>query len=93
MKDTRLKLNLECDCGCQSELVITEFDKEAGLFTVGNKVSGWFSSQQGILWNINHRLKFIWFVLRGKEFYLHDIVVEREDLVKFLKDSLKELDK
>lgn len=91
MKD--VKLNLECNCGCQSELVITEFDEESGLYTVGNKIGGWSASQQGILWTIKHRLKFIWFVLRGKEFYLYDIVVEKEDLVEFLNNSLKELDK
>lgn len=92
MKDTRLKLNLECDCGCQAELVIAELDEEAELYTVGNKIGGWYASQQGILWTIKHRLKFIWFILMGKEYFLYDIVVPKRDLVEFLNNSLKELD-
>ena len=90
MKD--IKLKLECDCGCLSELVITKFDEDNEVYTIGNKISGYNSAQEGFWWIIKHRLKFIWFILSGKEYFLYDIIVQKRDLVQFLKDALVEIE-
>jgi len=73
---------IPCDCGCN----IMEFDyfDEEEMF-ISNYVSTFYEKQDQIFGNILRRIKFIWFILRGKEFHLYEVVIRKEQLQEFKK--------
>jgi hypothetical protein len=74
------EFNLECECGCETIRFIDYEDEDLGIEFM---VSSFYAKQEGIFWIIWHRLKAAWFMLSGKEFLLHDIILNKQELTNF----------
>jgi hypothetical protein len=85
---------VECSCGC-SIITIAESDVFGdGQNTIfishyGNS----FGDKQTGLWDIiKRRFKLVWCGLTGKEYFLWEIVLDKESQVKDFKDAVAALD-
>jgi len=79
--DTEKRFFVPCDCYCNI-IAIDFIDEKDGCLYVSNYVSS-FYEKQGILSNLANRIKLLWFILRGKEFSLYDVVIDKEMLQDF----------
>jgi hypothetical protein len=78
---------IECDCagGC-SILKFADLDEdnesEDSLFGIEHYATSFGYKQVGIFDTIWHRIRFAWYILRGKEFFLYDVVLDYKNLLK-----------
>lgn len=78
-------INTICECGCGNGfLVRINVEDEERYVTISTTSSGFMSKQGGICESIKNRIKSAWFMLRGKEYYLHDVVITKKEWSKFL---------
>lgn len=77
------KVIVECECGCS----ILKFVKdEDGYIYIENYSSLFYERQESAFLILKKKLKFIWFILIGKEFSLYDLVITgKEDIDNFKK--------
>lgn len=73
---------IQCNCGCHNGLIFTWEDDVESLW-INVVESKWYSEQQGVLKRIKEKLRRLWFVLRGKEYSLFEMVVEDNKLEEF----------
>ena len=81
-------LIISCQCGCENAIhfrVDKEvFDKheEYAIMTYWN--GNWYRDQDDrVLRVIGRKLKKIWAIIRNKDYYYSDILMNREDFEKF----------
>lgn len=87
-KMTKLLL-VNCNCGCDEAIQLKklkEYDDEYYLSLITSKFS---AKQCGIFRTIGHRINLAWKMLRGKEYLLTEVVLNKEEF-EHLKDILKE---
>lgn len=81
-KDNK-ELIVSCSCGCDEGVRIKiEQDDEYYAyqsFTNGN----FFKEQHGIYGVLKEKIKKIWAIIRNKDFYYSDIVMNKEDFQEF----------
>ena len=78
------KVNVFCSCGCGKGFrVIFRFDDEDDFVGISTVIPGFFAKQSSIFNIIRQRFKAAWFMLRGKEYCLHDIVLTKKQWVEF----------
>lgn len=80
-------INVLCSCGCSDGFSIKfrfEYDDDDLVF-ISTLTSGFYSQQCSFINRIKRRIKAAWFMLRGKEFYLHEIVLTKEQWGEFVK--------
>lgn len=80
-----------CNCGCGEGFVIKfcfEYDDDDRVY-ISTVTPGFYAHQCGFLERIKRRIKSAWFMLCGKEFYLHEIVLDREQWHEFVKSVNK----
>jgi len=73
---------ISCDCGCGSGLLwnATKFDKEDEQYFVYLTENSWYAKQTG---RIKPYFKRLWKALRGKEYYLTELVMKKSEVVEF----------
>ncbi|MGN1327079.1 MAG: hypothetical protein ACI4VQ_03270 [Clostridia bacterium] len=80
---------VECNCGTHL-IKITSFDDEPETF-FEIWVSNFYTKQKESLYlRIWHRLKLIWYAIRGKEYRLEDFVLDKNDVEELIK-ALQEI--
>lgn len=78
-------INILCTCGCGNGFQITFLLNEDEDFAyIDTLASGFYSGQRGIWKTIYNRIKAAWFMLRGKEYHLHEIVLSKEQWKEFV---------
>ena len=80
-------INISCNCGCGDGFSFTfriEDDDEIDWVYLSTFTSGFYSMQCNLLTILKRRIRAAWFMLRGKEFYLHDIVLTKEQWNDFV---------
>jgi hypothetical protein len=83
MNETHNDFELRCDCGCgKLQFTRWEDDKDFALF-IEYFYPMFYAKQQNIFSVLVERLKFVWFILRGKEYSLYDLVLTEDDLKRF----------
>ena len=79
-------INLFCSCGCGNGLqIILRLDEDDHFAYINTLASGFYTEQRSIWKTIMHRIKAAWFMLRGKEFYLHEILITKYQWNDFVK--------
>lgn len=77
-----LIVTCECDCDEGIHLHINHEDEDCygyQCFTNGN----FYRDQYGILGTLKNKLKKIWAIIRNKDYYYSDIVMNKEDFEQF----------
>lgn len=85
-------IKIKCDCGCS--ILTIAHEKEDNIVYIEHYYNSFYGKQTGILTILKERLSMIWFIIRGKEFFLYDIIIQGDDIKEFkeyLKDLLEEL--
>ena len=81
------KVNVLCDCGCHNGLhmhICADKDDVVDSVYIMTTASPFFTKQCGIFGTIKNRIKAAWFMLRGKEYMLHDLILESESWNEFV---------
>lgn len=79
------RIDAYCKCGCQSGFLITfRFEDDEDFAYITSVTSGFYAGQRGIWETIKHRVKAAWFMLCGKEYCLHDVVLSKEQWKEFV---------
>jgi hypothetical protein len=70
---------VSCLCGCG--LLKFDYDEDIGL-DLSYNIPAFYAFQE-IPWNRFKRIvKMVWYIIRGKEFYLYDILLENKERVR-----------
>ena len=75
------ELIINCDCGCDDGIHLKIEDYEDGTYAFLTYINGNFYKEQSF--SFVSKLKKIWAIIRGKDFYYSDIVMKKEDFEKF----------
>ena len=73
-------ININCSCGCGNGFLISFrflLDNDGDIL-IDTITSGFSAHQCGFIKRLARRIKAAWFMLRGKEFYLHEIALNKE---------------
>ena len=83
------ELIISCDCGCGSGLLwnATKFDEEDEQYFVYLTEHSWYAKQTG---RIRPYIKRLWNALRGKEYYLTELVMTKSEVAEYA-DFLRRL--
>ena len=69
-----------CKCGCGNGFAITFYaEYEYGHVVISTATSGFLALQNGIFKAVKRRIKAAWFMLCGREYCLHDVVLSKEE--------------
>ena len=85
MKDN---ISVFCNCGCDNGFRIRfrfEGDDDLEYVYMSTITSGFVAHQIWGLHRMIRRIRAAWFMLRGKEYLLHDIVLTKEQWNDFVK--------
>lgn len=75
-----------CQCGCGNGFLISvRCEDEDGYMTISTTTSGFMALQPGVWGTIKRRIKAAWFMLRGKEYCLHDVILDKNHWNQFTK--------
>ena len=79
-------INILCNCGCGNGLqIIFRLKEDKDFVYIDTLVSNFYAEQRGIWETIKRRIKAAWFMLSGKEYSLHDVVLSKEQWNEFVK--------
>lgn len=83
---------IRCSCGCGNGISVDfKFTKVNGCVYVETIVPGFYAYQGNFVSRLFRRIKAAWFMLIGKEYALHEIVLDKEHWTYFVK-AINELD-
>jgi hypothetical protein len=83
--------NFELWCNCRTEhLEFNWFDDDDQELLISHFIDSFYAEQNGIFNIIWTRIKNAWMMLRGKQFFAFEILINKEQLQEF-KDFVKEL--
>ena len=84
--------SIRCSCGCGHGIYVdfrfTEMDGDVYIDTV---VPGLYAYQGSLISRLFRRIKSAWFMLIGKEYTLHEVVLDKEHWTYFV-GAINELD-
>lgn len=79
MKD----IHIHCTCGCGNGFqIIFRLNEDEEFAYIDTLASGFYTKQRGI-WEIISRIKAAWFMLRGKEYCLHEVMLSKKQWDEF----------
>ena len=84
------KFVYECSCGC-AELQFDQW-KDDGMAFISYVIPAWYASGYT---GLKNALKIIWTVLRGKQYYFYEIVIDDNDTLRRFKEfvaNMQEID-
>ena len=79
-------LKIHCTCGCGNGFqIIFRFEEDEDFAYIDTLTSGFYTEQRGIWETIKRRVKAAWFMLRGKKYRFHEVVLSKEQWKEFVK--------
>lgn len=81
-------INILCNCGCGDVFTFTfmiEPDGEFDYVYLSSFTSMFYSIQHSFFKTLKRRIQAAWFMLRGKEFLLHEVILTKEQWNDFVK--------
>lgn len=82
---------VNCNCGCDEQINIRRFDdNESTEYFLSICEPVFYTKQNGIFKTIKNRFKSCWRILRGKEYLLCDLSLNKQQ-IKELENKLKEI--
>ena len=83
---------IRCSCGCGNGLFVDfKFTEVDGNVYVETVVPGFYAYQGGFILRLLRRIKAAWYMLIGKEYTLHEIVLDKEHWTYFV-GAINEMD-
>lgn len=73
MKEREVKLRLDCEC--KNEVIDFTYDLNDNLLFIDMKASLFYERQISPLIIIFNRIKHAWYMLRGQEFHMFEVVM------------------
>ncbi len=87
ISDNKKELIVTCKCGCQDtfHIRIDDEDKDAYYYAIQTYMNGnWYRDQNDrVFRTIGRKLKKIWAIIRNKDYYYSDVLMRREDFMKY----------
>lgn len=99
------KIQTECSCGCSTlkiekienftdeEIIDLNLPQEKQYdYSFQFYVSKFYSRQEGFVSTIKRRLKLLWYIIRGKDYLLEDLIFNEKqvkELIKGLENIIK----
>ena len=79
-------ISVFCNCGCSNGFLINLrfMLYDDGDVYIDTITSGFCAQQCGFIKRLARRIKAAWFMLCGKEFYLHEITLNKEQWNEFV---------
>ena len=86
-------IKVDCGCGCSSIEISQWRDREgyAEVF-ISHKIQSWTSHQSPWWYHFKDCVKIIWNVIRGKEYYFYEVVLDNKKQISDFKKAVAELD-
>lgn len=81
-------INIFCNCGCGNGFTFMfriEPDDEIDWVYISSLTFVFYSMQHNFLKTLKRRIQAAWFMLRGKEYQLHEVVLTKEQWKDFVK--------
>ena len=72
-----------CACGCGA-IHLSQFEDEDDTVYFGHYTASWYALQQPGWNDLKDRLRMIWKIIIGKRFCFYDVVLQGNELAKFL---------
>ena len=89
ISEDKKDLIVTCKCGCQDaiHLKVDDEDKDVDYYAIQTYMNGnWYRDQDDrVFRNIGRKLKKIWAIIRNKDYYYSDVVMNKEDFEQFKK--------
>ena len=80
-------VDVRCKCGCDEGFRIDfRIEGEDPFVIISTVTSGFYAKQRGPIRVTWERIKAAWFMLRGKEYCLHELVLGPEQWKEFVED-------
>lgn len=85
MNKDKTELIVTCHCGCEDSIHIRIDKEDFDYFAIATYLSGnWYRDQDDtILRVIERKLKKIWSIIRNKDYYYSDIIMNKKDFKAF----------
>lgn len=84
-------IHIPCTCGCgNGSRIVFRLKKDEEFAYIDTLASGFYTEQRGIWATIKKRIKAAWFMLSGKEYHLHDVILSKEQWNAFV-DAVNEV--
>ena len=87
ISENKKELVVTCECGCEDTFYIRVDDKykDSGSYAVQTYLNGnWYRDQEdSILWCIGRKLRKIWAIIRNRDYFYSDVVMNYEDFQKY----------
>lgn len=81
--------NVNCDCGCGNGFLVRFLFDDDCYISISTVTGGFYSHQESFWHRTKCRIKAAWFMLRGKEYYLHDIILTKDNWNEFVENVNK----
>ena len=75
------ELIISCNCGCDEGIHFKIHDYKDGDYAFLAFTNGNFYKEQGF--GLVDKLKKIWAIIRNKDYYYSDVVISKEDFIRF----------
>lgn len=86
MKD----INIRCKCGCgEAFQIIFRVDDEEDYAIISTLTAGFYMHQTDFFGRMKRRIQAAWYMLMGKEFYLHEVVLDKAQWNEFVDEINK----
>lgn len=71
-----------CKCGCRNGIVL-KADNEDNDLSLQIVSDNFYTMQNKGKMTIKEKIKRIWYIIRGKEYYYFDILIDKDELQEF----------
>ena len=86
ISEDKKNLIITCKCGCSAvHLTINHEDDEDDYAYQCFMKSNFYDEQNGMFGRLMDKLKKIWKIIRNKDYYYSDVVMNKEDFEQFKK--------
>jgi len=86
---------IDCSCGC-SVLKITQWEQDGdiddGDVYISHYITSWNAMQGSFIQRFLERMKILFTIARGKEYYFFDLILSSEEKVRKFKEQVARLD-
>lgn len=74
---------ITCKCGCDDGIYFVVDKDDTDMYAIATLVGNGFYSETGTLCSIKKKLQKIWEIICGKDRYLSEIIMTKEEFTEF----------
>lgn len=79
-------ITINCDCGCGAAFnIVLRVEWSEGEFAyINTLIPGFYANQRRLIDIIKYRVKLAWLMLRGKDYYFHEVALDKRHWNEFV---------